>query len=152
VNVEHDELRAAFERFLQAKRALRQAYRRFMAADPTELISVLERGASGQAGNDPATIEDIRELKDENETLRKSLTLLHAHSLRIQDQLDTLLGNADERLNAREAMVSRLTDGPHAHENSRSSVGPLDGAFCELRDELETDVWTTVTASAGMTG
>ena len=123
-----------------------------MAADPTGLISVLERGASGHAGNDSATIEDIRELKDENETLRKSLTLLHAHSLRIQDKLDTLLGNADERLNAREAMASRLTDGPHAHEDSRSSVEPLDGALCELRDEPEPDVWTTLTASAGMTG
>ena len=117
MNAEHNELRAAFGRFLESKRALRQAYRRFIASHPAGLISAFEPGASGQAGNDPATIEDIRELKDENETLRKSLTLLHAHSLRIQDQLDTLLGNGDERLDASEAMASRVPEW--------SSGGPI---------------------------
>ena len=46
---------------------------------------------SEQAGNDPAMSAELEELKEENEGLRRSLTLLHAHSLSLQDQLDTLL-------------------------------------------------------------
>ena len=150
--VDHHELRAAFGRFLEAKRALRQAYRRFVESHPAGLMPVLERGPSGQAENGPATIEDIQELKSENETLRKSLTLLHTHSLRLQDQLDTLIGNGDERLDASEAMASRVPEGARADQDSWSSVGPLDGALRELTDEPEPDGWITMTALAGPTG
>lgn len=143
MNVDHYELRAAFEQFLEAKRSLRQAYRRFVESHPAGLLPALEAGAFGQAGNDPATIEDFRELKDENEALRKSLTLLHAHSLSIQGRLDALLGNRDERLDAVEAVASRVREDPRTDQ-------PLDGALSELTDGP--DRWTTLTASAGPDG
>jgi hypothetical protein len=40
---------------------------------------------------DPALSEELDGLKEENERLKKSLALLHAHSLRLQEQLDTLI-------------------------------------------------------------
>ena len=150
--VDHHELRAAFGRFLEAKRALRHAYRRSLASHPAGSAQVLERRPSGQAGDDPATIEDIQELRDENETLRKSLTLLHAHSLRIQDRLDALLERGNKPRDARETVACRVPEGPPEDGSSRPSVGPLDVALCESTDEPEPGGWTIVTVSAGMTG
>lgn len=57
---------------------------------------MLEGGASEPTRNDPVPSEEFDGLKEENERLRKSLALLHAHSLRIQDQLDTLLLHRSE--------------------------------------------------------
>ncbi len=57
---------------------------------------MFEGRASERAGNHPATTEELQALKDENERLRKSLTLLHAHSLGLQDQLDALVAEKDE--------------------------------------------------------
>ncbi len=55
-----------------------------------------ERGASEPARDDPAPSEELEGLKEENGRLRKSLALLHAHSLRIQDRLDALLLHGTE--------------------------------------------------------
>src|SRR5579883_1363374 len=97
LNLDNHELRSAIERFLAAKRAVRQAYRRSVASHkPAELRPMFEGRASERAGNHPATTEELQALKDENERLRKSLTLLHAHSLGLQDQLDALVAEKDE--------------------------------------------------------
>ena len=115
-------------------------------------MPMVELGASGQEGDESAMHDEIQELKDENERLRKSLTLLHTHSLRIQDQLDTLLGHRNALLDACEAVAAGVPEGPRADEYSRSSVGPLAGATCELTDEPMPDGWTTLTAWAEMAG
>jgi hypothetical protein len=113
--VDHHELRSALGRFFEAKRALRQAYRRCVASHgPAESRAMRERGASEQAGNHPTLSEELRELKDENERLRKSLTLLHAHSLRLQDQLDTVLVQKDTMSGACEAVASGLREASRA--------------------------------------
>jgi hypothetical protein len=105
VTVDDHELRLAFVRFLAAKRALRQAYQRSLASHPAEWIAMLERGASKQAGKESAMSDELQELKDENERLRKSLTLLYMHSLKIQDQLDTLLAQENTVLDVCEAVA-----------------------------------------------
>ncbi len=87
--------------------------------------------ASDQTGNHPASSEDLQELKDENERLRKSLTLLHAHSLRLQDQLDTLLAQENTMLDACERVASRMQEAPRADEYPGSLAGSLDDAICE---------------------
>ena len=93
MNADHHELQSALGRFLEAKRALRQAYQRSVASHRAETIPMSERVASLKAGKDSVMSRELRELKDENERLRKSLMWLHTHSLRIQDQLDALLGH-----------------------------------------------------------
>jgi hypothetical protein len=120
VNVDHHELRSAFERFLAARRALRQAYRGFVASHGlAESRPTLDRRGSEQAGNPTAIRAELEELRDENEGLRKSLTLLHAHSLSLQDQLDTLL-EKDKMSGACDAVASRMREGRRAVEYPRS--------------------------------
>jgi hypothetical protein len=119
LNLDHHELRSAIERFLAAKRAVRQAYRRSVASHKlAEFRPMFEGAASEQDGNHPATTEELQALKDENERLRKSLTLLHAHSLRLQDQLDTLLLHETESAHASEAV------SPGVRENSPGGAIP----------------------------
>jgi hypothetical protein len=130
LDVDHHELRAAFERFLAAKRALRHAYRRSVAShSPDESRLMLEPGASEHYGDVSAMSEALQELKDENERLRKSLTLLYTHCLRIQDQLDTLLVREDHVSDGRGAVASRIWEDPRADEYPGPSVEQLDGAI-----------------------
>jgi hypothetical protein len=113
---------------------------------------MVERVSSVQAVKDSAISEELQQLKDENERLRKSLTLLHAHSLRIQDQLDILLGHRNTLLDAFEVVASRVPADPRADEYSGALAGPLDSGPCELTDEPKPDGWTPMTASAGIAG
>lgn len=127
LNVDHHELRAALERFFAAKRALRHAYRRAEASHwPAELRPRLERGTSEQAGDDPAPIQEAEGLKEENGKLRKSLALLHAHSLRLQDQLDTLLLHGAESARASEAVALGARENPGAEQYPGSAASQLD--------------------------
>jgi hypothetical protein len=126
VNVDYHELRSAFERFLAARRALRQAYRGFVASHgPAESRPTLDRMASERAGNHSAMSAELEELKDENEGLRRSLTLLHAHSLSLQDQLDTLLEKG-QMSGACDAVASRMREGRRAVEYPGSPGGHHD--------------------------
>ena len=126
MNVDHHELRSAFERFLAARRVLRQAYRGFVASHgPAESRPMLDRVASEQAGNHPAMSAELEELRDENVGLRRSLTLLHAHSLSLQDQLDTLLEKV--RMSGKcDAVASRMREGRRAVEYPGSPGGHHD--------------------------
>jgi hypothetical protein len=135
VDLDHHELRSAFERFLGAKRALRHAYRRYVASQgPAEMRPVPEWGASEQAGNHPVMSERLQNLEDENGRLRKSLRLVHAHSLRLQAQLDTLLVQKDKLLGACEAVVSRMREDVPAEGDPAALAGPLDDALREYAD------------------
>jgi hypothetical protein len=97
VNLDHHELRSAFEQFLAAKRVLRQAYRRSVAVHkPAALRPMLDGMVSKPNWKDPALSEELDGLKEENERLKKSLALLHVHSLRLQKQLDTLILNGTD--------------------------------------------------------
>lgn len=92
MNVDDRELRSALERFWVAKRALRHAYRRSVVSHGrAQSRPMLEPEAPELAAEHSVMSGELEELKDENQTLRKSLTLLHAHSLRLQDRLDSLL-------------------------------------------------------------
>jgi hypothetical protein len=115
-------------------------------------MPMAERVASAQTGKDSAMCEELQELKDENERLRKSLTLLHAHSLRIQDQLDALLGGRNTSLDACGVVASWVPEDRRADEYPGALAGQLDSALCELTNEPEPDGWTTMTASAGIAG
>lgn len=72
--------------------------------------------------NDPASSEEFDALKEDNERLRKSLALLHAHSLRIQDQLDTLLLQRSKSVVECEAVTPR-----HAGEASSGAIPRVRG-------------------------
>jgi hypothetical protein len=87
---------------------------------------MFEGAASEQDGNHPATTEELQALKDENERLRKSLTLLHAHSLRLQDQLDTLLLHETESAHASEAVSPGVRENPRAEQYPGSAARQLD--------------------------
>jgi hypothetical protein len=115
-------------------------------------MPMAERVASAQTGKDSAMCEELQELKDENERLKKSLTLLHAHSLRIQDQLDALLGGRNTSLDARGVVASWVPEDRQADEYPGALGGQLYGALHELTNEPEPDGWTTMTASAGIAG
>jgi predicted nuclease with TOPRIM domain len=71
---------------------------------------MLEWGDSKPHGDHPASSEELQELKDENERLRKSLTLLQAHSLSLKDRLDTLLAEEEPRLGACETVALRIRE------------------------------------------
>jgi hypothetical protein len=87
---------------------------------------MLKRGTSDQDANHPTPGEELQELKDENERLRRSLTLLHAHSLSLQDRLDALLARTDTMSGACEALAARMREAPRADVYPRSSAGQID--------------------------
>lgn len=124
MNLDHPELRSAIGQFLAAKRALRHAYRRSVVPHkPAELRPMLEGGTSEPTRNDPAPSEEFDALKEENERLRKSLALLHAHSLRIQDQLDTLLLQRSEPVVECKAVTPELRGELPADQYPESAAG-----------------------------
>jgi hypothetical protein len=123
LNVGNHELRSAIERFLAAKRALRHAYRRSVAShQPAEFGPRFEGRASEPTRKDLALTEELDGLKEENGRLRKSLALLHAYSLKLQDQLDSLLLHGTEAAGACEAVA------PGTRENSRAEPYPVSAA------------------------
>jgi len=89
-------------------------------------------GASDQAGNDSVASEELQELKEENRRLRKSLTLLHTYSLRIQEQRDTLLVHRNKLLDAWEAVAGWMRKDYRADEQPGSLVGQIDQAHGEF--------------------
>ncbi len=111
MSIDHHELRLAFGRFLEAKRALRRAYREYGVSQcPSESLPMLEREAADRVRNDSVLSEEMLELKEEIERLRKSLALLHTYCLRIQEQRDTLLVDRDKLLNACQAVATWMRD------------------------------------------
>jgi hypothetical protein len=80
--------------------------------------------------------ERLQELKDENGRLRKSLRLLHAHSLRLQAQLDTLLAPKNETMGACEEIASRMREDVRAEGYPGSLAGQLDDALREYADPI----------------
>ena len=133
MSVNHHELRSAFGRFLAAKRALRQAYRESRASHgPGESIPHLESAAAYRSGNDSLMIEELEELRGENQRLRKSLALLHTYSLRVQEQHDTLVAQRDKLLEASEAVASRMRDDGRADNYSMTMLEQLENVIGEL--------------------
>ena len=76
----------------------------------------LQGGAADQGGNDSEMTEELRELKDENEKLRRSLALLHTYSLKLHKQFESLAAQSDRLLDECEAaacvMTGMTTPGP----------------------------------------
>jgi hypothetical protein len=93
---------------------------------------MLEWGAADQVGNDSVMSEELQDLKDENERLRKSLALLHTYSLRLQEQRDTLVVHRDKLLDACEAVASWMRDDYRADEYPRSLLEQLDDTIGEF--------------------
>ena len=133
MKLDHRELRWALVRFLAARRDLHQAYRKCGAThDHDKSIPILEWRAADQAGNDSVMSEELQNLKDENERLRKSLALLHTYSLRVSEQHDTLLVQRDKLLDTCEAAASRVRDGYRADEYSTHLREQLEDAIGEF--------------------
>lgn len=127
MNFDHHELRRAFERFLAARRALRQAYRKSVASHVSaEWMPMLESGASDQARAESVMNQELQELKDENARPRKSLALLHASSLTLREQRDTLVVQRDQLLDAYDAFVFGMRADHRAEEYSSSLRGQFD--------------------------
>ena len=87
---------------------------------------MLERRTSEQARDCPAPSHEVEGLREENGRLRKSLALLHAHSLRIQDQLDTLLLHGAESARASEAVALGVREDSPAEQYLGSAAPQLD--------------------------
>ena len=68
----------------------------------------LQGGAADQGGNDSEMNEELRELKDENEKLRRSLALLHTYSLKLHKHCETLAAQSDRLLDECEAAAVLL--------------------------------------------
>jgi hypothetical protein len=111
VSAEHHDLRRAVGRFLEAKRALGRAYRDHEVSPcPSELIPTVERGAVDRARNGSAESEQILEMKEEIERLRKTLALLHAHCLSVEEERDALLVQRDKLRDSNDAVTSGMRD------------------------------------------
>jgi hypothetical protein len=133
VSVIHHELRSAFGRFLAAKRALRRAYRESGAShDSAETIPNLETAATYKFGNHSHTVDELVELKNENQRLRKSLALLHTYSLRVQEQRDTLVAHRDKLLEASEMVSSWMRDDDRSDDCFMAVLEHLDEVIREL--------------------
>ena len=71
----------------------------------------LQGGAADQGGNDSEMNEELRELKDENEKLRRSLALLHTYSLKLHKRCETLAAQSDGLLDECEAAACLMRQG-----------------------------------------
>jgi hypothetical protein len=133
VTDDHRELRWAFDQFLAARRALHRAYQESRGSPgPSKSIPTLEWRAAGRASDDSTVDEELLELKDENKELRKSLALLHAYSLRVQEQRDMLAGQRDRLLDACRAIASWMQDNEPAWEAPTDLWEQLNDAIDEL--------------------
>jgi hypothetical protein len=133
VTDDHHELRWAFDQFLAARRVLQQAYQESRGSSgPSKSIPTLEWRAAGRASDVSSVEEELVGLKDENEKLRKSLALLHAYSLRVQEERDMLAEQRDRLLDACRAIASRMQDNDPAWEASSDLWGQLNDPIDEL--------------------
>jgi len=122
-------LRLALAEFLEAKRALRQAYRRVSAANvPDDWMALFEWEDTDQGMDESVMRDELQELKDDNERLRRALAVLHIHSLRLRDQRDILLEQRDELVNACAAIVRCMRDEQRVETSSDFSPGQFDDA------------------------
>jgi superfamily II RNA helicase len=141
MSVNHHELRSAFGRYLAAKRALRQAYQESRASHGrAESISNLESAAARRLGNDSLLIEEVEELKIENQRLRKSLALLHTYSLRVQEQRDTLVAQRETMLEVSEAVASCMRDDDRSDDYFIVVLEQLDDVIGELSNSVSSYV------------
>jgi hypothetical protein len=130
VIVDHHSLRLAFGSFLAAKRTLCQAYREFEASQiGAESGPMLEWGAADRDADDSVLSEVLRDLKVENEKLRKSLDLLHSYTLRVQEQCDALVTHRDKLLGTCEDVAFWIRGHYRANEYPRSLLEQLDEAI-----------------------
>jgi hypothetical protein len=72
------------------------------------------------------TNQELNELKDDNERLRKTLSVLHIHSLRLTEQRDRLLDQRDELVNAFAVIGGCMRADPQMEQSSSSSLGHFD--------------------------
>jgi hypothetical protein len=137
MSVNHHELRSAFGRYLAAKRALRQAYQESRASHGrAESISNLESAAARKFGNNSLMTEELDELKDENQRLRKSLALLHTYSLRLQEQRDIIVAQRETLLEVIEAVASRMRDDDRSDDSFTAVLEQLDEVIGEFSNNL----------------
>jgi hypothetical protein len=137
MSVNHHELRSAFGRYQAAKRALRQAYQESGALHGrAESISNLESAAARKFGNNSLMIEELEELKDENQRLRKSLALLHTYSLRVQEQRDTLVAQRETLLEVSEAVASWMRNDDRSDDSLMLVLEQLDDVIGELSNNV----------------
>jgi hypothetical protein len=92
---------------------------------------MLERGAAQERGNDSPSSGELQELKDENQRLRRLLSLLHTYSLRLQAQRDALVAHRDKLLDPCEAIACRMREDYRVDEYSESLMEQLDDAIGE---------------------
>jgi hypothetical protein len=129
----HHEVRRALGRFLSAKRDLGRAYRNTGASHlPAGSNPMHGWDDINQAKVEPVTCEELWELKDENERLRKSLALLHVYSLRIQDQLDILAVQRDRLLDTCEGIASWMRYDHAKEEHPIHLLRQLDDVISEI--------------------
>ncbi len=105
------ELRRAFACFLTAKRALGEAYKKAGASHGLiESIPALERGDADQGMKAPPSSGKLEELRDENQRLRRLISLLHAYSLNLLTQRDTVTAERDRLFDGCEATACRMRE------------------------------------------
>ena len=92
---------------------------------------MLERGAAQERGNDSPSSGELQELKDENQRLRRLLSLLHTYSLRLQAQRDALVAHRDKLLDPCESIACRMREDYRVDEYSESLMEQLDDAIGE---------------------
>jgi hypothetical protein len=125
VTADNHYLRLALAELLKAKRALRRAYRRVYASDVTDgWMPTLESGpTTGQTRVESLPNEELDGLKDDNERLRRTLSVLHIHSLRLREQRDRLRKERDELVIASAAIGGCVRADPRMEKSSSSSPG-----------------------------
>ncbi len=108
---------------------------------------MVEQVAAVQDGKDSAISEEFQELKDENERLRKSLTLLHTHSLRLQDQLEAVLGYRNTLPAADDLAACRVSEDPGSDRDPGALAGQFESTSCESKDGPIPNRWMIIEAS-----
>jgi hypothetical protein len=107
---------------------------------------MLESDATGQPTGISALGNQLHELKGENARLRKSLALLHAYSLLLREQRDTLMVERDQFSGAYRAVATPMRDDLEAHDPFAD--GGLDLAL-RLHGDLQSDSLAVVSLASG---
>jgi len=92
---------------------------------------MLESALTHQTRSEASTSQKLQELKEDNERLRKTLAVLHLHSLRLRDQRDILLEQRDGLLDACTEIVRRVQNGQLVDNASSSSREQFNDALSD---------------------
>ncbi len=93
---------------------------------------MVDSRATDQASGESVMNSELQELKDDNERLRKTLGVLHTHSLKLREQRDILLEQRDELVDVCAAIARSIRDEQRAAKSVNSSPGQFNGAARNL--------------------